>query len=861
MAAISIEALGENTNEPDMHTSGLAAVAAAGSLLVTGTEYVALETVTGAFEGLLTGTSSGLPGIVGVIGVVGYIAIGSIISVSLVLVANFYLVLRRNNYRYRNAIVSVYEFYETLMRLGNMLRYLEDVSKTLEPPLKLDSDEIYQDIKNIFQVLDLITTSSAFKSVNTGLATGTPFNVPQQAQQAQQAQSIADLFSAMSRKAAGMVKGVTFNETEWLNKMNAAVARFNTHVIMLMSEWNIIASLRSKNTPDEQSERMQLPAFKCIIRHIVLAPIIRLRNIMYACALSTQSDLCQMHAKEDMVDNTIGSKIKRLWTKWVKTGGSADFNKLLALLKNELETIVTNPDYNITIEDHAKEHIRKLSDTVIATLSPTDNITEKQYTEIYEKVEHIYQYANACNTNGVVSKMSTITTNRRYITAAPGTAINTRVVGPDETKIIQDSILKYTEIHEKVTTVLISSGAAIIDPSNPLIIGAILLKIPYNHFHIPPSDKIEDSKYSAYLTQILVELNIIHSRASRNDAIIKAEPNIDSNVLTASTDALTAALKTKTDFETLKNDLDIEAAAAELNVVQGSRKKTLSFKSPPPQSAAATTATAAATKATAKAVATIKLQFGPLITEINLDQNTMKTLIGKLGTVSLPALPNVPKVDDIYIEDIVSYNRHIESILKLDIETRKHFYTPEFITCLEQIQIFFNFISHMIDQMRRPFDFRTNDFIIGIFVAKCLLFAFIINNDVIRFKTKDLLDTIIAGLNNLLSCKIHYGALYEHENQGNRIKIINFSKGFLCSIDEVRMIEKIKLLMIAEAQQQQRVECSPVTSQGYTSFNDALSLSQYGGSKKRKLFYSVKRKNKCVKSVKKSRTNRNGGSF
>ena len=215
----------------------------------------------------------------------------------------------------------------------------------------------------------------------------------------------------------------------------------------------------------------------------------------------------------------------------------------------------------------------------------------------------------------------------------------------------------------------------------------------------------------------------------------------------------------------------------------------------------------------------------------------------------------------IYIEDIVSYNRHIESILKLDIETRKQFYTPEFIDYLKQIQIFFNFISHMIEQMRRPFDFRTNDFIIGIFVAKCLLFAFIINNDVIRFKTKDLLDTINADLNNrLVSCKIHYEALYEHENQDSRIKIINFSKGFLCSIDEVRMIEKIKLLMDAEAQQQ-RVGCSPVTSQGYTSFNDALSVSQYGGSKKRKLFYSVKRKNKCVKSVKKSRTNRNGGSF
>jgi hypothetical protein len=110
----------------------------------------------------------------------------------------------------------------------------------------------------------------------------------------------------------------------------------------------------------------------------------------------------------------------------------------------------------------------------------------------------------------------------------------------------------------------------------------------------------------------------------------------------------------------------------------------------------------------------------------------------------------------------------------------------------------------------------------------------------------------------LNSCKIHYEALYVPEiNQGNRIKIINFSKGFLCSIDEVRMIEKINLLMDAEAQQQ-RVGCSLVTSQGYTSFNDALSLSQYGGSKKRKLISSVKRKNKCVKSVKKSRTKRNG---
>jgi hypothetical protein len=862
--AIPIQALGDHTDETNVKSSGLAVVAAAGSLLLTGTEYVALESVTGAFEGLLTGTSSGLPGIVGVAGVVGFISIGTIISVSLVIVANFYLVLRRNNYRYRNAIVSVYEFYETLMRLGNMLSYLEEVSKTLEPRLKLDSDEIYQDIKNIFQVLDLITTSTAFSSVNIDLATGAPFNVSQQSQQPQ-SNKLLDKFLTLSRRASGMVKGVTFNETKWLNKMNAAVARFNTHVIMLMSEWNIIANLRSKNTPEERVERTQLPAFTCIIRHIVLAPIIRLRNIMYACALSTQSDLCQMHAKQEMVDNTISSKIKRLWTKWIAAGGNADFNKLLTLLSTELRTITTNPDYSAYIEAHAIKNIDELTDAVGTALKSPDDITQDQYSEIYEKVENIYQYANACNTNGVVFKMRTITTNR-YMRAAQGTAIERRVVGPDETKKIDASIRKYTIFHEKVTTVLISSGAAIIDPSNPLIIGAILLKIPYNHFYIPPNippNKIEDSKYSAYLTQILVELNIIHSRASRNDAIIKAEPNIGADVLTASNDALTAALQTKTEFETLKTELDREAAAAEL-IVQGiSRTLSLSLRASPQS---ATAATAAATKATAKAaVATIKLQqIDPLITKINLDQNTMRTLIGNLDTVSLPALRNVPNVDDtlIYIEDIESLNKQITSILSLEIETRNKFYSLDFITYLQQIQLFFKFISHMIEQIQQPLDFR-NDFIIGIFVAKCLLFAFIINNDVIRFKTKDLLDTIKTDL-KMDSCKTHYEALYEHENiqgrfnQGNRIKIINFSKGFLCSIDEVRMIEKIKLLMDAEAQQQQRVECSLVTSNGYASFNTALSVSQYGGSKKHKLFYSVKRKNKCVKSVKKSRTKRNG---
>ena len=854
--AIPIQALGDHTHEPSVKSSGLAVVAAAGSLLLTGTEYVALESVTGAFEGLLTGTSSGLPGIVGVAGVVGFISIGTIISVSLVIVANFYLVLRRNNYRYRNAIVSVYEFYETLMRLGNMLNYLEEVSKTLEPRLKLDSDEIYQDIKNIFQVLDLITTSTAFSSANIDLATGAPFNVSQQPQQPQ-SNKFLDKFLTLSRRASGMVKGVTFNETEWLNKMNAAVARFNTHVIMLMSEWNIIANLRSQNTPEERVARTQLPAFTCIIRHIVLAPIIRLRNIMYACALSTQSDLCQMHAKQDMVDNSIGSKFRRLWTKWIEAGGNADFNKLLTLLSTELRTITTNPDYSAYIEAHAINNIEELADSVATALNSPDNITEGQYSEIYGKVENIYQYANSCNANGVVSKMSTLTTNR-YMTAAQGTAIERRVVGPDETRKIDDSIHKFTVFHQKVTTVLISSGAAIIDPSNPQIVGAILLKIPYNHFHIPPN-KIEDSKYSAYLTQILVELNIIHIRAYSNDTIIKTEQNIGADVLTASTDAFNIALQTKTVFETLKTDLDREAALAELNV-QGS-KRTLSFsKSSPPQPAAATAATAAATKATAKAaVATIKLQIDPLITKINLDQNTMRTLIGNLDTVSLPALPNVPNVDDtlIYIEDIESLNKQIASILSLDAVTILRLYKETLY--LEQIQKFFEFISHMIEQIRRPFDDFRNDFIIGIFVAKCLLFAFIINKDVIRFKTKDLLDTIKAGLKNLLdSYKIHYDALYVNENnQGNRIKIINFSKGFLCSIDEVRMIEKINLLMDAQAQQQ-RVGCSLVTSQGYTSFNGALSLSQYGGSKKHKLIKSVKRKNKCVKSVKKSRTKRNG---
>ena len=861
--AIPIQALGDSTDEPGMTTSGLAAVAAAGSLLLTGTEYVALESVTGAFEGLLTGTSSGLPGIVGVAGVVGFISIGTIISVSLVIVANFYLVLRRNNYRYRNAIVSVYEFYETLMRLGNMLRYLEDVSKTLNPPLKLDSDEIYQDIKNIFQVLDLITTSTAFKSANTDLATGAPFNDSQQAQ-SPQSTNFVDRISTLGKKAGVIVKGVTFNEDKWLNKMNAAVARFNTHVIMLMSEWNIIANLRSQNTPEERVARTQLPAFTCIIRHIVLAPIIRLRNIMYACALSTQSDLCQIHAKQDMVDNSIGSKIKMIWTKWLDTGGKADFKKLLKLLSTELETITTNPDYDKYIEPHANQHIQALAAAVGTALNSPGNITQAQYTEIYEKVEHIYQYANSCNANGVVSKMSTLTTNR-YVTAAQGTAINERVVGPEENGKITASIHKYTEFHKKVTTVLISSGAAIIDPSNPQIVGAILLKIPYNHYHIP--NTIEDTKkYNAYLTQILPELNIIHSRAYSNDTIIKVEPDISPDVVTASTNAVTIALRIKTDLETLQTDLNVQAALAELTVQSGSRRATSFRASPPPQPAAATAATAAtAAKLKANAaIIDIKSRINPLIANIHLDQDIMKNLVSQLDTVSLVLAVNTNGDDTavIYIEEIEVYNKQIIAILGLSVETQTEWFVPEFIEYLKHIQIFFNFISHMIEQIKQPFNRAGTgaaDFTNGIFVAKCLLFAFIINNDVIRFKTQELLDKIKADLSGFLNiCKTQYDALYQHENQDNRIRIINFSKGFLCSIDEVRMIEKINLLMMTIDQQRDAIGCSLVTSQGYASFNVELSISQYGGSKKHKLIKSVKRKNKCVKSVKKTRTKRNG---
>ena len=152
------------------------------------------------------------------------------------------------------------------------------------------------------------------------------------------------------------------------------------------------------------------------------------------------------------------------------------------------------------------------------------------------------------------------------------------------------------------------------------------------------------------------------------------------------------------------------------------------------------------------------------------------------------------------------------------------------------------------------------DFTNGIFVAKCLLFAFIINKHVIRFKTQKLLSKINADLSSFLNmCKTQYDALYQHETQPNRIRIINFSKGFLCSIDEVRMVEKINLLMMDAVDQQRAVVgCSLVALQGYTSFNEAISLSLYGGSKKHKLIKSVKRKNKCVKSVKKSRTKRNG---
>jgi len=805
-------------------------------------DYVHQDTITQVFTSSITSNwSDGIFKPAATVGLIGSIAIGSIVGVSLIVVAHFYYILRKNNYAFRNAMVKIYEFYETLDRLNNLLLYIDEVSKTLEPPLQLDTGDIYQDIINIFEIFDLIILSNEFKTANKDVASGEAFhlNDPSNVQPSipnnlNWKEKVNIYMRNKKERIGNIIKSIAFNETEWINKMNTAVTRFNTNIMLYVTEWKIISDLRSKNTEEEKADRLKLNPLKCILRHTILAPIIRIRHIMYACSISTQSELCKRYTSS--AEGSDGF-FKKIWNKWIKSGGKVNFKNLLLLLKREISIIIKNPEYSTQIDSHIKLYIESLHED-IENIENFD-ITQIQYENIYLKVETIFTYISNCTVNKLIQEFKTMPVNVNLNEASIGTAQRLILVGKSETDKAKSIIDQYKLLYE---TLLIKFGdiSVLIDDNdiNANLTGAILLKIPYNRFFILPD---MTNKYEEFSNTFLAEMEKINKRLKMNITEIYLKDTTVNSVI--SLKMVEKSIISEDNYNNCKRFTEnlkklfsnIEILKSEMLRIQNKvhldlkQQENLQLKSRFEQEL---------------------LDFKTWISQIiDKDIKLMKNIVKKLPEIQIDTTHLSNDDNNFYFEFIdTQYLPIIDAIIK---QGENNLYNAEFISIISKIQNFFNFLKNVYDDLNTDVPelklSAKKSFINGNNVARYLLFAYLINSKMIYFKS----DQIPNEINNKLHDRLlMYSSFYNIDipvvDQLLKIGYINFCKGFLCSIDEVRLFIKIDKL---ENPNFEDIGCHLLTEHQYRVFNENSLRSHYGGYlKKSKTNKRNKRKAKKSKT-------------
>lgn len=818
--------------EPSLTSSGLEITAGIANRVINESNFIIKDTATATFEtivtetptGLVAATSSSVPKIAA-------LSLGFIVAAAIIVAVKFYMVLRNNSYAYRNALVIIYEFYEILFRLYNLIDYIEKVSIKLDPPFVLDSGEIYQDIKNIFQVMDLITTSTMFKSINITSAKGERYYINDNFDD----RILMPDDPSWTAKLKSKIKSWTFDEPSWNNKMNLAMGRLNTHMILLITEWKIISDLRSTNLSREiLEERKTLLPIKCMIRRIILAPLIRIRTIMYACALSSQTDLCLNNANSDrsitFKMDKFKENMKRLWNK-INDGGTADFKKILMYLNREIDNIKSNPDYNrdnYYIEQAFKEFIEELNKKILDIIGKNEDITLPDYQIIYESVEVIYNYAQNCNLTELLNDtIKDIATHRRYKAAAESSVQKRIIIGVNEQEQATSIINRWNFFYLLLLQKFNVFDDMMINLGSLQLKGFILFKIPYNSYFII----YKPNQYESILKTIIRELENIYNLLHNLNEDIKDDnsiiPDIRHNVMTE----LQYSLSRYTMFNNYlsqcnilnQNIIDITAL---INRHKSDVLKTEQFQLEKTKKI--------------KEFEDLKTEIGSKINDLKNDFNVTNYIIQNLSTIRLKK-----KIDTSnnywYFEDIGKYILLMKSIIQ---EGSNTLYTIDFIEKINKLLIVFTFLMSELGKLESINDdilSKYKSFEKGTMVAELLLIVFFINNHIIYFRTDEYYEQINEKLLFFFRYIVNqYGHINFLSFQNQRREYINYNKGFLCLIHEFRLFEKIKKI------NDYNHLCSTIKFDQYTIFNNHLSHSQFGGRYKSK-------KKTCKKINKKSR--------
>jgi len=810
--------------DPTLARTGKEVIGATGVRIVNQSNFIIKESISDSFESLLSWNKTGLIALVGTTGLTTTLTISFIVAAALFVTLKFYFTLRNNSYAYRNALVVIYEFYETLSRLNNILEYIEEVSKSLDPPLKLDSAEIYQDIKYIFQVMDLITTSTMFKTININAAKGNRFLLPDETDETDEPLTIPKE-PGLGARIKSKLKGWSFNENDWMNKMNAAIVRFNTHIIMLLSEWKIIADLRSPNVNQQiLEERKKLKSLKCMIIRMILAPLIRVRNIMYACALSSQTDICLSNANMDEPVKFEISKfkenMKRLWNK-IKDGGTADFKKILSILNLEIIEIKKNSDYISTeyIDPNVKQLIEDLHIYVTDILKSVNGIILEQYQSIFKNVELIYNYVQNCNLDSTLNNtIKNLYTNIRYNFASENTVQKMVIIGEAEISTAREIKTKYNTIHSLLIDHF-KKVDIVIDIKKQYYTGVVLLDIPYNSHYIPQNI----IKYYEYLKQIKVEYSNIDDKLMKLINEIKDDDTISDDIKDKINHAKDINREKLTYFLINESNLLVEIQEdARLNSIQNKSAKIL------------------------QDIVDIQERIETYKTEIKMnigkfifvDYNNIQELLRNLLKLEI----NDTNITEGIIIDYSNITKEIEVINTIIENKTTELYDEEFIKELDNTKLIYIFIKSILEDNEKVRNFNVDQIVKskenGNDLAKYLLFINLVNNRILYFKDPSLYsrihDNIKLFFNDILRNYVDID--YNVEIERKKRHYINFLKGFLCSIHEVRVFKKIEQLIYFNTaiSEQHSIGCRTLTPQYSSAFNSAVSASKYGGKRSRK---------------------------
>ena len=358
-------------------------------------------------------------------------ALTGLVGMSIFIIGNIYVTAHARLNAHHNVVVSLYKCYSMLLRIENFLKAANLYCAKYK--FQIDSLEIHEDLKNIFKLLDEVTTQDDVTAVYANLLKGQTFKLEQPISQdvivpvPEVNNTLKLMFmSALRKTKKGFGKGATAigkgvsatsavihklmtNTTEWSNKFNSVMIEINMHFTLLVSEFFMLVNIYQLKAGSEINNKfadeLMMPEnnpISCIKLQIMLAPLLRARIILFSCALSTNTNLCHSSVNEEMkqIDSTNGvswkaftaflKKMRRMYT--TDDAKKINVDAFIEIIKTAVSDIETSVYY----KELPRVHI--VVEIIVEIKGLLDGIDKSHETfiKLVEGLNKIYRVVLAC---------------------------------------------------------------------------------------------------------------------------------------------------------------------------------------------------------------------------------------------------------------------------------------------------------------------------------------------------------------------------------------------------------------------------------------------------------------------------------